>query len=367
LARSGPRSEPTVYELVKIDGSFRRSDMAPRGQKTSTFPSTLQLMRRSRGREDIMPLHTISGNDIVLIAIARIVRPPAINRTVEANRLEYKTRHLIDGRIIDCDQRISLVAGYMTDEVRNLSPFTFMHQDDAFYVLIQTLTLVSDDDGDSEASSSNSVTPHGSHHHYSAQQHSSKPYFSGSSPQLVGSAMSSVGRSSKTPPLALVPPAADSIKNSITKSVSVVKTTAAKFLRSHSNCQPQAVTTHENHRQNTVEGSHIGCFDDESDNIVASHHADSDMYATHRDQETERHAFTSTGAVKRKISCSISDIDSDEYRVPMQRQAIENVLSSSLQQINNRLNQQLNTAMELRDQGQRYEVPHTEERLAELW
>ncbi|TMW45356.1 hypothetical protein DOY81_009562, partial [Sarcophaga bullata] len=34
LARSGPRSEPTVYELVKIDGSFRRSDMAPRGQKT---------------------------------------------------------------------------------------------------------------------------------------------------------------------------------------------------------------------------------------------------------------------------------------------------------------------------------------------
>ncbi|TMW45358.1 hypothetical protein DOY81_009564 [Sarcophaga bullata] len=236
----------------------------------------------------------------------------------------------------------------------------------AVLCLIQNLKSVSDDDGDSEASSSNSVTPHGSHHHYSTQHHSSKPYFSGSSPQMVGSAMSSVGRSSKTPPLALVPPAADSIKNSITKSVSVVKTTAAKFLRSHSNCQPQAVTTHENHSQNTVEGSHIGCFDDESDNILASHHADSDMYATHGDQETERHAFTSTGAVKRKISCSISDIDSDEYRVPMQRQAIENVLSSSLQQINNRLNQQLNTAMELRDQGQRYEVPHTEERLADI-
>lgn len=134
--------------------------MAPRGLKTSTFPSTLQLMRRSRGREDIMPLHTISGNDIVskicvwfvcfvrnslkninivmqvLIAIARIVRPPIINRTVEANRLEYKTRHLIDGRIIDCDQRISIVAGYMTDEVRNLSPFTFMHQDDVRWVIV---------------------------------------------------------------------------------------------------------------------------------------------------------------------------------------------------------------------------------------
>lgn len=65
MARSGPRSEATTYELVKIDGSFRRSDMAPRGLKTGTFPSTLQLMRRSRGRDDILPMHTISGNDIV--------------------------------------------------------------------------------------------------------------------------------------------------------------------------------------------------------------------------------------------------------------------------------------------------------------
>lgn len=46
--------------------------------------------------------------------------------------------------------------------------------------------------------------------------------------------------------------------------------------------------------------------------------------------------------------------------------AIENVLSNSLQQINNRLNQQLNTAMELRDQSQRYEVPHSEERIADI-
>lgn len=37
-----------------------------------------------------------------------------------------------------------------------------------------------------------------------------------------------------------------------------------------------------------------------------------------------------------------------------------------MQQINNRLNQQLNTAMELRDQSQRYEVPHSEERIADI-
>lgn len=55
---------------------------------------------------------------------------------MEANNLEYKTRHLIDGRIIDCDQRIGIVAGYMTDEVRTLSPFTFMHQDDVRWVIV---------------------------------------------------------------------------------------------------------------------------------------------------------------------------------------------------------------------------------------
>ncbi|KAH8386532.1 hypothetical protein KR093_001159, partial [Drosophila rubida] len=137
LARAGPRSEPTAYEVVKIDGCFRRSDEAPRGVRSNTFSSSLQLIRRTRGRDDAIPLHTISGNDIVLTACARIIRPPKIvNRLFDANTLEYRTRHLIDGRIIDCDQRIGIVAGYMTDEVRNLNPFTFMHNDDVRWVIV---------------------------------------------------------------------------------------------------------------------------------------------------------------------------------------------------------------------------------------
>lgn len=137
LARAGPRSEPPTYEIVKIDGYFRRADSAPRGVKTSTYPSGLQLIRRPRGRDDSIPLHTISGNDIVLIALARVIKPPKVcERLLEANHYEYKTRHLIDGRIIQCDQRISLVAGYMTDEVNGLSPFTFMHQDDVRWVIV---------------------------------------------------------------------------------------------------------------------------------------------------------------------------------------------------------------------------------------
>lgn len=64
LARAGPRSEPTVYEVVRIDGCFRRADSAPRGRPT-TGPTGLQLIRRARGRDDNIPLHSIGGNDIV--------------------------------------------------------------------------------------------------------------------------------------------------------------------------------------------------------------------------------------------------------------------------------------------------------------
>lgn len=69
--------------------------------------------------------------------MVRVIKPPTISeRLFEANKFEYKTRHLIDGRIVQCDQRISIVAGYMADEVSGLSPFTFMHKDDVRWVMV---------------------------------------------------------------------------------------------------------------------------------------------------------------------------------------------------------------------------------------
>lgn len=65
MSRAVPRSEAPCYEIVKIDGCFRRADSAPRGVKTSTFPSGMQLIRRARGRDESFQLHNISGNDIV--------------------------------------------------------------------------------------------------------------------------------------------------------------------------------------------------------------------------------------------------------------------------------------------------------------
>lgn len=69
--------------------------------------------------------------------MAHVVKPPTIcDRLFEASKFEYKTRHLIDGRIVQCDQRISIVAGYMADEVCGSSPFTFMHKDDVRWVIV---------------------------------------------------------------------------------------------------------------------------------------------------------------------------------------------------------------------------------------
>ncbi|XP_035907370.1 uncharacterized protein LOC118510075 isoform X2 [Anopheles stephensi] len=137
MARAGPRSEATTYELVTIDGSFRRADSAPRGTSKAGGSSGMQMIRRARGRDDAIPLHSINGNDIVLIGLARVMKVPSIcDRLIEACKYEYKTRHLIDGRIVQCDQRISIVAGYLTDEVSGLSPFTFMHRDDVRWVIV---------------------------------------------------------------------------------------------------------------------------------------------------------------------------------------------------------------------------------------
>ncbi|XP_050073624.1 uncharacterized protein LOC126561490 [Anopheles maculipalpis] len=137
MARAGPRSEATTYELVTIDGSFRRADSAPRGTEKTGGTSGMQMIRRARGRDDAIPLHSINGNDIVLIGLARVMKVPSIcDRLIEACKYEYKTRHLIDGRIVQCDQRISIVAGYLTDEVSGLSPFTFMHRDDVRWVIV---------------------------------------------------------------------------------------------------------------------------------------------------------------------------------------------------------------------------------------
>lgn len=79
-----------------------------------------------------------NSNDIVFagVAILSKKRPITELSILDANKSEYVTRHLVDGRIIYCDHRVSVVAGYMSEEVSGLNAFAFMHKDDLRWTMI---------------------------------------------------------------------------------------------------------------------------------------------------------------------------------------------------------------------------------------
>ncbi|XP_049873331.1 aryl hydrocarbon receptor nuclear translocator-like protein 1 [Pectinophora gossypiella] len=129
IMRAGAKSDTPRYEQCRIDGKLRRSDRA-----TASGVQDEQIIRRQRVRHH--RTFSSSGNDFVFIGMihvlssalpARILPPTAYS--------EYWTRHLIDGRIVQCDQSISLAAGYMTEEVTGTSAFVFMHKEDVRWVI----------------------------------------------------------------------------------------------------------------------------------------------------------------------------------------------------------------------------------------
>lgn len=129
LMRAGARTDLPKYEYCQIDGSMRKADFA-----TASGVQDEQVIRRQRVRQ--IRTFASSGNDYVFIGMVRVVSnelPPHI--TQPAAYSEYWTRHLIDGRIVQVDQSISLVAGYMTDEVTGTSGFYYIHKDDVRWVV----------------------------------------------------------------------------------------------------------------------------------------------------------------------------------------------------------------------------------------
>lgn len=129
ILRAGARSDPPRYERCRVDGILRRSDKA-----TANAVQDEQIIKRQRVRNH--RTFSSSGNDVVFIGMlhvpstnlpARILSPTSYS--------EYWTRHLIDGRIVQCDQSISLAAGYMTEEVTGTSAFVFMHKEDVRWVI----------------------------------------------------------------------------------------------------------------------------------------------------------------------------------------------------------------------------------------
>ncbi|XP_045497975.1 aryl hydrocarbon receptor nuclear translocator-like protein 1 [Colias croceus] len=129
LMRAGTRADPPKYERCRIDGMLRRSDKA-----TSNGVEDEKTIRRQRVRHQ--RTFSSSGNDFVFIGMVHLITNPLPPRMLPPTAYtEYWTRHLIDGRIVQCDQSISLAAGYMTEEVTGTSAFVFMHKEDVRWVI----------------------------------------------------------------------------------------------------------------------------------------------------------------------------------------------------------------------------------------
>ncbi|CAK1588614.1 unnamed protein product [Parnassius mnemosyne] len=122
----GQRSEPRQYVTCHVEGTMRKSDKACHNR-------CCQMVRRVRARSD-NPCS--SGNDVVFVGLVRPTSEAFISeKTLESFRMEYRTRHTIDGKIVDCESRMSLVTGYMPHEVNGVNAMNFMHRDDVRCVI----------------------------------------------------------------------------------------------------------------------------------------------------------------------------------------------------------------------------------------
>ncbi|XP_022907239.1 neuronal PAS domain-containing protein 2-like isoform X2 [Onthophagus taurus] len=134
LKRAGPRNEAAVYEVVNITGTQLRDPTA--------IPAS------SSNRELAIP--NLGSNDLWIFFMRVLKTDLTIEQTLDTND-EYITRHLLDGRIINCDHRISFIAGYLKEEVSGVSAFKYMHREEVRWVMIALRQMY--DRGESRGSS----------------------------------------------------------------------------------------------------------------------------------------------------------------------------------------------------------------------
>ncbi|XP_011336854.1 uncharacterized protein LOC105279025 isoform X2 [Ooceraea biroi] len=115
--RTVSKREQKQYERFDVSGVLRLADSCKNED--------------SKHRES-------TTNDIVFAGVVTVPKKRSITELsiLDANKSEYVTRHLLDGHIIYCDHRVSMVAGYMSEEVTGANAFKFMHKDDYKWTIL---------------------------------------------------------------------------------------------------------------------------------------------------------------------------------------------------------------------------------------
>ncbi|CAG5081433.1 Similar to Arntl: Aryl hydrocarbon receptor nuclear translocator-like protein 1 (Mus musculus) [Cotesia congregata] len=117
--RTNSRGEHTQFKCFHVSGVLRLADFL-----------------RKKNNSENSPAVAATSNDIIFTGIAKVIHKRITELSLyEANKQEYITRHLVDGRIVFSDHRIALVAGYMSEEVSGVNAFRFMHKDDVMWAI----------------------------------------------------------------------------------------------------------------------------------------------------------------------------------------------------------------------------------------
>lgn len=141
--RPATRSDQPQYEMVRVEGHLRISKpQAPQNRsKNHAFDRYLRTqlsVPNGSGYGDSKGETGINSNDVVLVALVRPYKEMHIadNSLLEATKEEWLTRHLLDGTIVYADHRISVLSGYLSEEVHGNSAFQYIHRQDARWVMI---------------------------------------------------------------------------------------------------------------------------------------------------------------------------------------------------------------------------------------
>ncbi|XP_074101770.1 uncharacterized protein LOC141529196 isoform X2 [Cotesia typhae] len=117
--RTNSRGEHTQFKCFHVSGVLRLADFL-----------------RKKNNSENSPTVAATSNDIIFTGIAKVIHKRITELSLyEANKQEYITRHLVDGRIVFSDHRIALIAGYMSEEVSGVNAFRFMHKDDVMWAI----------------------------------------------------------------------------------------------------------------------------------------------------------------------------------------------------------------------------------------
>nr|BAU79435.1 methoprene tolerant [Planococcus kraunhiae] len=117
------RSEQPQYEPMHLNGFLR-------------VPKKYTCQAQKKSRKCKGEMTATNSNEILLVAVMKPAREMTLMSIVEASQEEYVTRHWYDGRIVFCDQRISLVSGYLPEEVKGLQALQFMAKEEVHWVMI---------------------------------------------------------------------------------------------------------------------------------------------------------------------------------------------------------------------------------------